>query len=136
MRTEHALAPPVSARQARHLLLALCFCVSVVEVVLPLASLLALNVLFSFLTFLWYCRDRDATGRRRSWSRNIGVLMLPFITIPWYLMRHQPLRGRVRGLLRFVGYLGLMVLAILAGALVAAMLSGMLGIDFPPVGTI
>ncbi|MDQ2823506.1 MAG: hypothetical protein M3Y65_24530 [Pseudomonadota bacterium] len=134
MFTKRALAPPVSALQARHMLLALCFCVSMGEVVLPLASLLMLNVLFSFLTFLWYCRDRDAHGRRRSWGRNLSVLLLPFIAIPWYLMRHQPLRGRVRGLLRFLGYLGLMVLAILAGALVAAMLSGILGIDFPPAG--
>lgn len=133
MLTARTLAPPVSALQARHALLALCFCISMSEVVLPLASLLALNVLFSFLTFLWYCRDRDATGRRRSLGRNIGVLLLPFITIPWYLMRHQPLRGRVRGLLRFIGYLGLMVLAVLAGALAAAMLSGLLGIDFPPL---
>lgn len=133
MLAARTLAPPVSALQARHALLALCFCISMSEVVLPLASLLALNVLFSFLTFLWYCRDRDATGRRRSLGRNIGVLLLPFVTIPWYLMRHQPLRGRVRGLLRFIGYLSLMVLAVLAGALAAAMLSGLLGIDFPPL---
>jgi hypothetical protein len=45
-------APPVSAAQARTALLALFFCATLAELASPLGSLLALNVLSSFLIFL------------------------------------------------------------------------------------
>jgi hypothetical protein len=120
----------MTAAQARHALLVLFFCATLIELAAPRGGLLALNVLFSFLTFLWYCRDRDAHGRRRSLGRNIGIILLPFITIPWYVMRHQPLRGKLRALLRFAGFIGLMLVAALVGTLLTALLAGMLGIDF------
>lgn len=125
--------PPVSAKQARYAVLGVFFCGALIELVSPLGGLLALNLLSSFFIFLWYCRDRDAAGRRRSLLRNLGVILLPFIAIPWYLMRHQPMRGKVRALLRFLGFIGLMLLAGLAGALVTALISGLLGMDFSPV---
>ena len=93
-----------------------------------------LNVLSSFLVFLWYCRDRDATGRRRSLLRNLGIIMLPFIAAPCYLMRHRPLRQKVRAFGRFLGFGGLIVLATLAGALVTALLAGLMGLAFDPMG--
>jgi hypothetical protein len=129
-------APPVSAAQARYALLAAFFCTTLVESASPLGGLLLLNVLFSFLTFLWYCRDRDASGRRRSLARNIGVITLPFITIPWYLVRHQPLRGRIRALLRFLGFVVLILLATLLGAMASGMLAGLLGRDFDQMGVL
>jgi hypothetical protein len=120
----------MTAAQARYALLALFFCATLIELVSPRGGLLALNILFSFLTFLWYCRDRDAHGRRRSLGRNIGVILLPFITIPWYAMRHQPLRGKLRALLRFLGFVGLMLVAVVAGALMTALVAGVFGINF------
>lgn len=125
-------APPVSAAQARCALLAVFFFGASLELFAPLAAVLALNVLSSFLIFLWYCRDRDAGGRGRSLARNIGVILLPFVAVPWYLMRRQPLRGKVRALLRFAGFVGLMLSAGLAGALLTALFAGLLGMDFVP----
>ena len=125
-------APPISAAQARYALLAVFFFGTTLELFAPLAALLALNALSSFLIFLWYCRDRDATGRRKSLARNIGVILLPFITVPWYLMRPEPLPGKMRALLRFVGFVGLMLAAALAGALVTAMIAGLTGMAFAP----
>ncbi|WP_332877086.1 hypothetical protein [Massilia sp. S19_KUP03_FR1] len=126
------LAPPVSAVQARYALLGVFFFSTSIELFAPLAALLVLNLLSSFCIFLWYCRDRDATGRRRSLGRNIGIILLPFIAVPWYLMRRQPLRGKARALLRFVGFVGLMMSAGLAGALLTALIAGLLGMDFGP----
>ena len=123
----------MSALQARYALLAVLFFGTSLELLAPVAALAALNILSSFLIFLWYCRDRDATGRRRSLARNIGVILLPFVTIPWYLMRPQPLRKKLPALLRFVGFVGLMLAAGLAGALLTAMLAGLFGMDFSPV---
>jgi hypothetical protein len=120
----------MTATQARHALLALFFCATLIELAAPRGGLLALNILFSFLTFLWYCRDRDAHGRRRSLARNIGIILLPFLAIPWYVMRHQSLRGKVHALLRFVGFIGLMLAAALMGALLTALGAGMFGVDF------
>jgi len=125
-------APPVSAAQARYALLAVFFFGTTLELFVPLLALLALNILSSFFIFLWYCRDRDATGRRKSLARNLGVILLPFITVPWYLMRREPLRGKVRALLRFIGFVGLMLLAALAGAVMTAMIAGMFGMEFAP----
>ena len=127
-----APAPPVSAAQARYALLAVFFFGTMLELFAPLLALLVLNVLSSFFIFLWYCRDRDATGRRKSLGRNIGVILLPFITVPWYLMRPEPLPGKMRALLRFVGFVGLMLAAALAGALVTALIAGLTGIAFVP----
>ena len=124
--------PPVTAKQARYALLVVFFCGTFIEMVAPMAGLLFLNVASSFCIFLWYCRVRDAAGRHRSLLRNLGVIMLPFIAIPWYMMRRQPLRGKVRALLRFSGFVGLMLLAGLAGALVTAMIAGLMGMEFNP----
>jgi hypothetical protein len=125
-------APPVSAAQARYGVLAVFFFGTTLELILPDAGLLALNILSSYSIFLWYCRDRDATGRRRSLLRNLGVILLPFVAVPLYLMRHRPWRQKVRALLRFMGFLGLILLAGLAGALITALVAGMLGVSFNP----
>lgn len=126
-------APPVSVAQARYGVLAVFFFGTIIELVLPNAGLLALNVLSSYSIFLWYCRDRDATGRRRSLLRNLGVIMLPFVAVPVYLMRHRPWQQKVRALLRFMGFGGLIMLSALAGALAAAVVAGLLGLHYDPL---
>lgn len=127
-------APPVSAAQARYGVLAVFFFGTTLELILPDAGLLALNILSSYSIFLWYCRDRDATGRRRSLLRNLGVILLPFVAVPLYLMRHRPWRQKVRALLRFTGFGGLIILSGLAGALATAVLAGLLGLHYDPLG--
>jgi hypothetical protein len=122
----------VSAAQARYALLTVFFFGTAFELFAPLLALLVLNVLSSFFIFLWYCRNRDATGRRKSLARNIGVILLPFITIPWYLMRREPWRRKMYALLRFLGFSGMMLVAALAGALLTALIAGLLGMDFAP----
>jgi hypothetical protein len=126
-------APPVNAVQARYALLAVFFFGTLLELFAPLLALLLMNFLSSFLIFLWYCRDRDATGRRKSLARNIGVILAPFVAIPWYLVRGAPPGGKIRALLRFGGFLGAMIAAALAGAVLTALIAGLLGVDFAPV---
>jgi len=126
-------APPLSAAQARYALLAVFFFGTTLELLAPLLALLALNMLSSFFIFLWYCRDRDATGRKKSLVRNIGVILAPFVAIPWYLVRGAPRGGKIRALLRFAGFLGAMAAAALSGAVFTALIAGLLGIDFAPV---
>jgi len=125
--------PPVTVKQARHAVLAVFFCGTFIELVSPLGGLFVLNVASSFSIFLWYCRDRDATGRRRSLLRNLAVIMLPFIALPLYVTRHRPWRQKVRPLLRLAGFVGLIMLAGLAGALATALLAGLLGMHYNPM---
>ena len=122
-------APPVSALQARRALLGMSFVAGAAAMVLPAVGTLLFKLLFGFLPFLWYCRDRDANGRRKSLSRNLGIILLPFITVPWYLMRHQPPKGKMRGLLRFLGYVALMLVCALAGVLLLALVAGLFDME-------
>lgn len=122
-------APPVSALQARRALRGMCFFAGTAALLLPNAGALLFKLLFGFLPFLWYCRDRDATGRRKSLSRNLGIILLPFITVPWYLMRHQPPKRKMRGLLRFLAYVALMLVCALAGVLLLALVAGLFDME-------
>ena len=111
------LAPPVSARQALWLQLALWFGLAFA----PPAVVAPSSLLINFLMFLWYCRVRDAQGRRKSLGRNIAMLCAPMVAAPVFLMRHLPWRGKLRALLRFVGFVVLLMIASVAGGFLHAL---------------
>lgn len=77
----------------------------------PLALTAPLTLCINFLCFLWYRRDSDVTGYRRSPWLNVCVILLVFIGIPYYLLRSRPHGRKLIALAKCVGFGVLMVLA-------------------------
>ena len=77
----------------------------------------------NYATFVWYCRDTDARGMRRTRPWNIAVILLAPLAVPLYLLRRAPSHGRGRALLRMAGFLLLFFIVDTLGTL-AGMLLG------------
>lgn len=72
---------------------------------------LVLEILFSFVSFVWYCRDSDARGYVRSRWLSIAMVSVALFAIPYYLWRSRPAGQRGSAILRFCGFL-LLLLAV------------------------
>lgn len=80
-----------------------------------LLSKLALDLMFSFVSFLWYCRDRDARHYTRSRWLSVAMVSASFFALPYYLWRSRPAGKRGSALLRFFGFVVLLVAVTGAG---------------------
>jgi hypothetical protein len=89
---------------------------------LPLWELLD-GFLFSFISFVWYCRDSDAHGYRRSLMRNIGFIFVSIVFVPCYLVRSRAAGQKWWALLRLAGFGMLMLIASAAGMLLLALMT-------------
>lgn len=99
-----ALGPVISGYfHARHMVSA------------PLWDLLN-AILFSFTAFVWYCRDSDARGYRRSLMRNIGFNSFALVFVPYYIVGSRAKGQKGWALLRFAGFGVLMLIATVIGA--------------------
>ncbi len=78
---------------------------------LPLALIAPLTLAINFLCFLWYRRDSDVAGYRRSAWLNICIIMLVFVGMPYYLLRSRPRGRKLAALAKLFGFAVLMVLA-------------------------
>jgi hypothetical protein len=85
----------------------------------PLAITAPLTLCTSFLCFLWYRRDSDAVGYRRSAWLNVGMIMLVFIAMPYYLLRSRPHGRKLVALAKCAGFGVLMVLAAALGMVIS-----------------
>jgi hypothetical protein len=83
----------------------------------PLLWTHGLDVAFSFLSFVWYCRDGDARAYVRSRWLNIGMIVVTMLTVPYYLWRSRPRGQRLRAILRYIGF-GVLVGIVTAGGFV------------------
>jgi hypothetical protein len=79
------------------------------------------TLVFSFLCFFWYRLDSDARLYRRTALLNIAVVMMAPLALPYYLLRSRPAGARGRALLRFAGFVLLLVAASAAGAVLYAL---------------
>jgi hypothetical protein len=75
--------------------------------------------LMSFLTFVWFRRDRDARGLRRSTLVNLAILLLEPVAIFVYILVSRPRGQKLRGLGRLLGFFLLMLLAAMLGMMAA-----------------
>ena len=80
------------------------------------------DLVLGFLPFLWYCRDSDARGFRRSRWWNIGMACFMIPTVFFYLRRTRPPGQRGRAWLAALACCLLTMLAALIGIAVAALL--------------
>lgn len=81
------------------------------------------GLLSSFLSFYWFRLDREQRGWPRSRWLSTAIVFLTPLAIPWYIARSRPQGRKLRGVLRFFGYVLLMLGASMAGGLLALLLS-------------
>ena len=81
------------------------------------------SFLFSFIGFVWYCRDRDARGYPHSRWLNVCMAGLGPLAVLYYLLRSRPRGQRARALLGLGGFLLAEVALMLLGAFSATMLA-------------
>ena len=67
------------------------------------------------LGFLWYCRDRDARGCRKSAWLSAGMAVFTAAVMPYYLLRSRADGERLGALAVYAAYLALVALAVWLG---------------------
>ena len=122
-------APVLSPRGAALALLALMFVSTLVDAATEgqdNAALLLWTFVSgfssSFLSFYWFRLDREQRGWPRSRWLSIAVIFLTPLAIPWYIARSRPRGRKLRGVLRFFGYVLLVLLASALGGMLALLL--------------
>ena len=89
----------------------------------PLLWTHALDLVSSFLCFVWYCRDGDARSYIRSRWLNIGMITVTVLTVPYYLWRSRPVGQRLGAILRYAGFGVLLVMVTACGFVLGVMLA-------------
>lgn len=88
----------------------------------PLWWTLAAAGVLNYAIFVWYCRDTDARGIRRSRAGNLFVILLAPLAVPVYLLRRAAGR-RWRALLRMVLFLALFFVVEMLGVVLGELLA-------------
>lgn len=129
-RLQPAYAPVLSPRGAAMALLALMFVSALVEAAAglrereePLLWTFMSGLLSSFLSFYWFRLDREQRGWPRSRWLSTAIVFLTPLAIPWYIARSRPQGRKLRGVLRFFGYVLLMLVVSMAGGMLALLVS-------------
>ena len=89
----------------------------------PQWSVVVTSIMGPLLVFWWYWADSTSRSYRRSPLLNVSIVAVGFLAVPYYLPRS---RERGRRLLAFAGMFGfvlLMVVAMVVGALPGALVS-------------
>jgi hypothetical protein len=81
------------------------------------------TLVFSFLCFFWYRLDSDSRLFRRTALLNIAVVMMAPLAVPYYLLRSRAAGARGRALVRFAGFVLLLIAVSAAGAVLYALFS-------------
>lgn len=125
-----AYTPVLRPRGAAMALLALMFVSALVDAATgvrereePLLWTFVSGLLSSFLSFYWFRLDRELRGWPRSRWLSTAIVFLTPLAIPWYIARSRPSGRKLRGVLRFVGYVLLMLVVSMAGGMLALLLS-------------
>jgi len=90
----------------------------------PALLSLVLDVLLSYAMFSWYCRDSEAVGFERKRWMSIAILVLSIVAVPFYLVRSRPSGEKGRAVLRYVGFMALMLAVSVGSAIVGAIVAG------------
>lgn len=79
------------------------------------------SFLFSFIGFLWFCRDSDARGYPRSRWLSVCMVGLGPLAVPYYLVRSRPRGERAKALLRLAAFMLAELALLLLGAFCATL---------------
>ena len=85
-------------------------------------SVMVTSMAGSLLVFWWYWADSTSRSYRRSPLLNVAVVAIGFLAVPYYLVRSRESGKRLPALAKMVGYLVLIVAAMVIGALPFALL--------------
>jgi len=126
---DHGYDPVMRPRAVLIALLVLMFVTTLVDMAsgvrergdAPLWSLVT-GFLSSFLCFYWFRVDRELRGWPRSRWLTTAIVLLTPLAVPYYLARSRPKGRKLRGVGGFVGYVFLMVVASMAGGVLAILL--------------
>jgi hypothetical protein len=75
------------------------------------------SIASSLLIFWWYWADSNLRSYRRSPGLNIAVVAVGFLAVPYYLLRSRGKGERLAAFARLLGFVVLMVGAVLLGSL-------------------
>jgi len=121
--------PVMTPRGALAALLVLMFVAALVEAGAglrqrgePVLWSLATGFLSSFLSFYWFRVDRELRGWPRSRWLSTAIVTLTPLAVPYYLARSRPKGRKLRGVGGFVGYVFLMLVASILGAMLGFLL--------------
>lgn len=88
-----------------------------------LAVMALIGLAFNFTSFVWYCRDSDAAGYKRSLGLNVAVILLGPFAVAYYLLRSRPKGRRLRTILGLLGFIALVVVASVLGTIAGAVVA-------------
>lgn len=88
-----------------------------------LALMALIGLAFNFTSFVWYCRDSDAAGYKRSLGLNIAVILVEPFALAYYLLRRHPKGRRLRAILLLLGFIAVVVLASALGTIAGAVVA-------------
>ena len=74
----------------------------------------------SLLIFWWYWSDSKERAYPRSPLLNVAVVAISFVAIPYYLARSRAKGERIRTFAGLVGFIALMLLALVVGGVSGA----------------
>lgn len=89
----------------------------------PQWSVILTSVAGSLLVFWWYWTDSTLRSYRRPPLLNVAVVAIGFLAVPYYLLRSREKGQRLRAFARMLGFIALMLGAMLIGALPVALFS-------------
>ena len=89
----------------------------------PQWSVMVTSMAGSLLVFWWYWADSTSRSYRRSPLLNIAIVALGFLAVPYYLLRSRQKGRRLLAFAKLLGFIFLMVVAMVIGALPVAMVS-------------
>ncbi len=92
-------------------------------IVEPVSIQVGSTIGFSFLVFAWYWADSQARSFRRSPFLSVGIAAFAVIAVPYYLVRSRARGERLKAIGKLIGFVGLMVLALIIGVFPGAWLS-------------
>lgn len=115
------------AMKSKHILIAFLAAFAVLGFVLsyleargiqePMAIQLGSTLVISMLTFAWFWFDSEARSYKRSPFLNIAIVALGAFAVPYYLARSRPKGQRLKAIGSFVGFVLLLLVALVVGAL-------------------
>lgn len=89
----------------------------------PQWSVVVTSIMASLLVFWWYWADSTSKSYRRSPLLNVAIVAVGFLAVPYYLLRSREEGRRLRAFARMLGFVLLMVVAMVVGALPVALAS-------------
>lgn len=88
----------------------------------PQWSVVLTSMVGSLLVFWWYWMDSTLRSYRRSPLLNVAVVAIGILAVPYYLLRSREKGQRLLAFAKMLGFMVLMISAVLVGALPIALL--------------